>query len=193
LRPTSYYIFKDEHPRLARSPAPSSSWPKPRSASPAEIRFTATLRRRRATVTGAGLVGLCRNTSTVPPTPLSPPRWLPSWQGHSPVGSAELVSDDVGVNPRLLPRATVPLTHSPPEDGSPSDFQQRTTFYSSHRLALPVGRRSSPKAPKHPSLGLSPVCCRSSSPSSDQAPPASSCSATRPASTPASPDPRDHS
>jgi hypothetical protein len=49
---------------------------------------------------------------------------------------------------------------------------------------------SSRRVPKHPWLGLPPARCRSSSPSRDQTPPASSCSATRPASTLASPDPR---
>lgn len=192
MRPTSY-VFKDEHPRLARSPAPSSSGPKPRSASPAEIRFTATLRRRRATVTRRWPRGPLPKHSTVPPTPLSPPRWLPSWQGPSPFGSAEPASDDVGVNPRPLHEPRCPSLTALPKVGPLPTSSSELPFTADNHLALPVGRRSSLEAPKHPSLGLSPVCCRSSSPSSDQAPPASSCSATRPASTPASPDPRDHS
>jgi len=93
-----------------------------------------------------------------------------------------LASNDTGVNPYRLSRATVPSTYSPPKGVADKPS-------AANRSGLPVGRRSSLQAPKHPRLGLLPARCRSSSLSSDQAPPAGFCSATRPASTPASLDP----
>jgi hypothetical protein len=99
-------------------------------------------------------------------------------------GSVEPASEDVGVNQHLLHEPRCPPPTAPrltPRGHLPTS--------TANRFHLPAGRRSSLWIPKHPRLGLPPVRCRNSSPSSDQAPPASFCSATRPASTPASPSP----
>jgi hypothetical protein len=145
-------------------------------------RFTAILRWRRVVHGRRRPRGPLPNTYTEPPTPLSPLRRFRSWQGPSPFGSVEPASDDVGVNLHHLhePRCP-PLTA--PRGESPSNLDGEPLWSSGWTSLFALDTEASS------ARSLSWFATEAAPLSSDQAPPASFCSATRPASTPASPSP----